>query len=94
MNSPATGKGMWGTRYRVRRIQRVCNSEGGMIWLEALIELKFINSIRSSSNLSIRAFRSYPLIEIRQAVLCRAIRGDSISVNSKPPLWVTCSAQL
>ena len=42
-------------------------SEGGMIRL-------------SSSDLSIRAFRAYPLIEIRQTVPCRAIRGDSISV--------------
>ena len=28
--------------------------------------------------------RAYPLIEIRQAVPCRAIRGISISVNSTP----------
>ena len=48
-------------------------SEGGMIGLE----LKF----------SIRAFRACPLVEIRQAVPCRAIRGNSISVNSTlPPL--------
>ena len=31
----------------------------------------------SSSNLSIRAFRVYPLVEIRQTVPCRAIRGKS-----------------
>ena len=32
-------------------------------------------------------FELYPLIESRQAVPCRAIRGDSISVNSTlPPL--------
>ena len=48
-------------------------SEGGMIWLETLIELKF------------RAFRDYPLIEIRQTILYRAIRGNSISVNSTLP---------
>ena len=36
----------------------------------------------SSSNLSIRAFRAFPLIEIRQMVPCRAIRGNSPS----PPL--------
>ena len=36
----------------------------------------------SSSNFSIRASRAYPLVEVRQTVLCRAIRGDSISVNS------------
>ena len=41
----------------------------------------------SSSNFSIRAFRAYPLIEIRQTVPCRAIRGNSISVNcTLPPL--------
>ena len=40
-----------------------------------------------SSDLSIRAFRAHPLIEIRQAVPCRAIRGKNISVNSTlPPL--------
>ena len=37
----------------------------------------------SSSNFSIRAFRAYPLIEVRQAVPCRAIRGSSISVSSR-----------
>ena len=36
----------------------------------------------SSSNWSIRAFRAYPLIEIRPNVPCRTIRGSSISVNS------------
>ena len=41
----------------------------------------------SSSNCSHRVFRAYPLIEIRQTVPCRAIRGKSISVNSTlPPL--------
>ena len=41
----------------------------------------------SSSNFSIRAFRAYPPIEIRQTVPCRAIRGNSISVNrTLPPL--------
>ena len=36
-----------------------------------------------SSSFSIREFlRAYYLIEIRQAAPCRAIRGDSISVNS------------
>ena len=39
----------------------------------------------SSSNFSIRAFRAYPLIEIRQTVPHRAIRGNSISVNSSLP---------
>ena len=45
--------------------------EGGMIRSET----------SSSSNLSSRAIRAYPLIEIRQAVPCRAIRGNSISAN-------------
>ena len=41
----------------------------------------------SSSNFSIRVFRAYPLIQIRQTVPCPAIRGNSISVNiTLPPL--------
>ena len=47
----------------------------------------------SSSNFSIRAFRAYPLIEIRQTVPCRAIRGKSsdsrqqyLSQQHPPPL--------
>ena len=48
-----------------------------MIRLETLAELEFINSSFSSSNLSIRAFRAYPLIELRQTVPRRAIRGKS-----------------
>ena len=50
----------------------------GMIRLATLIELKF----------SIRVLRAYPLIEVRQTVPCRAIRGNSISINSNylPPL--------
>ena len=47
----------------------------GMIRLETLIELNFL----------IRAFRAYPLIEIRQAIPCRAIRGNDISVNGTLP---------
>ena len=39
----------------------------------------------SSSNFSIRAFRAYPLHEIRQAVLHGAVRGSSISVSSTLP---------
>ena len=38
-----------------------------------------------SSNFSIRGFRAYYLTEIRQTVPCRAIRGDSISVNGTLP---------
>ena len=45
-------------------------SEVGMIRLETLIELKILN---------------YPLIKVRQTVLHRAIRGNSISVNSTLP---------
>ena len=44
----------------------------------------------SSSLCSNRAFRAYPLIEIRQTVPCRAIRGNSISLNSKQ-LTSTCT---
>ena len=51
--------------------------KGGMMRLEALIS--------SSSNLSIRAVRACPLTEICQTVLCRAIRGNSISVNCTIP---------
>ena len=37
----------------------------------------FIDSTFSSSKLSIRVVRAYPLMEIRQTVRCRAIRGKS-----------------
>ena len=60
-------------------------SEGGTIRLETLLELKFLDSSFSSSNISIRAFRAYYLVEIRQTILCRAFRGNSISVNSILP---------
>ena len=44
-----------------------------------LFELKFLNS----------SFRACPPIEIKQTILCRAIRADSISVISTlPPLKV------
>ena len=67
------------------------DSEGGMKRLENLIELQFLNSNFSSSNFSIQAFRACPLIEIRQAAPCRAIRGDGISVNNTlPPLKDGC----
>ena len=62
-----------------------CHSEGGMIRLEALIELKFHNSSFSSSSFSTRASRAHPLIETRRTVPCRAIRGNSISVNGILP---------
>ena len=42
----------------------------------------------SSSNCSILVVRAHPLIELRQIIPCRAIRGNRISVNSTlpPPL--------
>ena len=43
-----------------------------MMRSETLIELKFLNS----------SFRVYPLTEITQTAPCRAIGGNSISVNS------------
>ena len=46
--------------------------KGGVIRSETLIELEFLDS----------SFSSYPVIEIRQTAPCRAIRGNSISVNS------------
>ena len=49
-------------------------SEGGMIRLETL-------KPSSSSSFSVRVFRAYPLVEIRQTVPCQAIRGSSISVR-------------
>ena len=65
----------------------------GMLRLEALIELKFINLSFSNSNFSIRAFRACPPIEHRKQLLVeqfeasRALRGSSISVGSTlPPL--------
>ena len=57
--------------------RRCAYSEGG-IQLETIIELKFLN---------LRVSRAYPLIWIRLNVAFRAIRGNSISVNSTlPPL--------
>ena len=58
------------------------HSEGGIIRLETLIELKF------------RVFRAYPLIEIRQSTVpCRAIRGNIISLNSTlSPSYVCVSS--
>ena len=68
---------------------------GGMIRLETLIELKFIDSSFSSSNFSNRASRAYPLIGIRQSIPYRANRGKSshssrlylslLTVSSLPP---------
>ena len=52
------------------------SSEGGMIWLETLIELKLITSSFSSSHFPIRAFRAYPLVDIKQT-------NSSLSSNSR-----------
>ena len=76
------------------------SSEGGMMRLETLIELKFLNSSFSSPNVSFRAFRACPLIETRQIVPCRAIRGKSSdsrqqyrSQQNPPPLLILPAAQ-
>ena len=53
-------------------------SERGMIWLETLVGLKFVQ---------LYVFELIPLIESKTAFLYRAIRGDCISVISAfPPL--------
>ena len=52
-------------------------SEGGMMRSETLVELNLLNSTSSSSNFSIRSFRAYSLVDIRQTVPCRAMRGKS-----------------
>ena len=44
----------------------------------------------SSSNCSIRVVRACPLVEIRQAVPCRAMRGNRVSVNSTLPPSYCC----
>ena len=49
----------------------------------------YVRKPPSSSHFSVRAFRAYPLIEIRQAAPCRAIRGNRISVNSTLPRLLT-----
>ena len=71
------------------------NPEGGMTQLETLIELRFLNSSFLSSNFSVRAFRACPPVKIiKKTVPCRAIRGNSISVNSTlSPLSVSRSAR-
>ena len=60
-------------------------SEGGTMRLETLVVFKSLDSSFSSSNFSIRAFRACPLVEARQAIPCRAIRADSISVSRTLP---------
>ena len=56
--------------------------EGGTKRLDTLIELKLFNS---------SFVRACPLIEIRQTVPCRAIRGNSILFNSTLPPFVILS---
>ena len=75
---------------------RVWSEGGGMIRLETLIELKFLNSSFSSSSFSIRTFRACPLVEIIETVPCRVIRGESsdsrqqhLSQRYPPPLVFT-----
>ena len=54
-------------------------SEGGMIRLEALVEL-----------ISIRAFRVLCLVGSRQTIIYRAIRAESISISSIIPPSYSC----
>ena len=59
--------------------------KGGMIRLETLIELQILNSSFSSSFFLFEPFELIFLLKLLQTALCRAIRGNSISVNSSPP---------
>ena len=76
-----TGPSPWEMLAREGRIGRgddtVGNPHRAQNYQFEFLELKFINLSFSSSNLLIRAFRAYPLIEIRPTVPCRAIRGNS-----------------
>ena len=56
-------------------------SEGRMLRLETLIELEFLNSSFSSL---------LYLIGIRQTIIYRALRADSISINSALPPSLLC----
>ena len=84
------------TCYGAIRYDTMCAlSEGGMTWLETLIELKFLNSCFSSSIFSqFELFELVLFIETRQAVPRRAIRGKSsdsrqqyLSQQYPPPLF-------
>ena len=67
--------------------------KGGMMRLEALVELEFLIFLCFSiSNCSTRVVRAYPLVEIRQTAPCRAVRGKSsdssrqyLSQQYRPP---------
>ena len=65
-------------------------SEVGMVRLDTLIELKFLNSSFSSSNCSIRAFRAYPLIDIKLTVPYRPVEQFEATLSQStvpsPPL--------
>ena len=74
--SKAAKQAVAATKTRPQREQPVFREGGWYGWKP---------SSRSSSNFSIRAFRACPLVEIRQTAPCRAIRGNSISVNSTLP---------
>ena len=71
-----------------------------MIRLETLIELFELFELFDfdsfySELFDIFLFRAFrdPLVEIRQTAPCRAIRGDSVSVNSiLPPSYSAASA--
>ena len=63
-------------------------SEGGTKRLETLIELKLLKSSFSNSNFSIRAFRAYPLVEIRQTVPCRAVSQSAVPSPSLSNLFI------
>ena len=63
------------------RVRRCVRKWGGYGWKPS-----------SSSNFSIRVFRAYPPVETRQTVPCRAIRGNSISVNGTLPSPLMSSA--
>ena len=68
-------------------------SEGGMIWLETLIELKLLNSSFSSSNYSIRACRAYYITENRHDSLSSNSRQQHLSQQVSSPLLVLLFAE-
>ena len=65
-------------------------SEGGMIWSETLLELKFLNLSCSILTSSLKLDKQLP---VEQFEASRAIRGSNISVSSTLPpvncvLWI------
>ena len=69
----------------IRELVSEHQSEGGMMQLETLLELKLFNSSFSNSTLSIRVVRAFLLLKLNKNNLYRAIRADSISVNCTLP---------